>query len=128
MELSYCRFVFNGFEFRGSVDFIACLESDAVAVMNYAFTSQTRCKPFPAGEMLRCKPPIHYFDNGGKSVVLVKQLIILLVLRKAMKHLITGLLLLSVNTFEVESECYGSTSNGYLKGGVKLPAQGENFE
>ncbi len=45
-----------------------------------------------------------------------------------MKHLITGLLLLSVNTFEVESECYGSTSNGYLKGGVKLPAQGENFE
>lgn len=45
-----------------------------------------------------------------------------------MKHFFVLFLVLYANTaISVESTCYGSTSNGYLVNGVKLPAKGNNY-
>ncbi|MFT5521387.1 MAG: penicillin-insensitive murein endopeptidase [Enterobacterales bacterium] len=44
-----------------------------------------------------------------------------------MKYLLIILILVSNNVFSKESTCYGTTSNGRLNGGVKLPSSGNNF-
>lgn len=44
-----------------------------------------------------------------------------------MKYFFTLLLITSLQTLSAESECYGTTSNGHLKNGVKLPASGSNY-
>lgn len=44
-----------------------------------------------------------------------------------MKYLLIILLIVSSNTFSKGSTCYGTTSNGKLKNGVKLPSKGNNF-
>ena len=38
-----------------------------------------------------------------------------------------GIFVLSSSVLASESICYGTTSNGRLEGGVKLPSEGENF-
>lgn len=45
----------------------------------------------------------------------------------ALASLLIGLLVVSTNVFSEESRCYGSTSNGRLENGVKLPSSGKNF-
>jgi penicillin-insensitive murein endopeptidase len=50
-----------------------------------------------------------------------------LALRESMKYLII-LILLPLAVMANESTCYGTTSNGSLKDGVKLPSSGSNFE
>jgi penicillin-insensitive murein DD-endopeptidase len=44
-----------------------------------------------------------------------------------MKCLLIILLIISSNAFSKESTCYGTTSNGKLENGVKLPSNGNNF-
>ncbi|WP_196137637.1 penicillin-insensitive murein endopeptidase [Aliikangiella sp. G2MR2-5] len=44
-----------------------------------------------------------------------------------MKKLLLPLLIFSCHTLSKESVCYGSTSNGRLENGVKLPSSGNNF-
>ncbi len=50
-----------------------------------------------------------------------------LALNKNMKYLALLLILVSNNAHAQESTCYGTTSNGTLKNGVKLPSSGSNF-
>jgi len=38
-----------------------------------------------------------------------------------------AVMVLSMNAASLESVCYGTTSNGYLVGGVKLPKSGNNY-
>ena len=47
---------------------------------------------------------------------------------KKMKYLVAWFMFLTVDANATESICYGTTSNGYLEDGVKLPAGGRNFE
>lgn len=44
-----------------------------------------------------------------------------------MKYLLIILILVSNNVFSKESTCYGTTSDGRLDNGVKLPSSGNNF-
>ncbi len=45
-----------------------------------------------------------------------------------MKYIsITLLLFLSLSSYALESTCYGTTSNGRLENGVKLPSKGKNY-
>lgn len=44
-----------------------------------------------------------------------------------MKYLFLILVLVSISAFSVESTCYGTTSNGHLENGVRLPSSGKNF-
>jgi len=44
-----------------------------------------------------------------------------------MKFIYTLLVLVSFPSYSIESSCYGTTSNGSLKGGVQLPSKGNNF-
>lgn len=43
------------------------------------------------------------------------------------KYLLIILILVSSDVFSKESTCYGTTSNGRLENGVKLPSSGDNF-
>ncbi|QUM88941.1 penicillin-insensitive murein endopeptidase [Moritella sp. 36] len=45
-----------------------------------------------------------------------------------MKFICILLVLISFSSHSAESICYGTTSSGSLKNGVKLPSSGENFE
>ena len=44
-----------------------------------------------------------------------------------MKYILTIMLLVSSYAFADDSTCYGTTADGRLEGGVKLPARGKNF-
>lgn len=45
-----------------------------------------------------------------------------------MKYIcITFLMVIALNSYALESTCYGTTSNGRLENGVKLPSKGENY-
>lgn len=44
-----------------------------------------------------------------------------------MKYLLMILLWLPFITWAETSVCYGTTSNGYLKNGVRLPKKGKNY-
>lgn len=46
---------------------------------------------------------------------------------KDMKYILIILFLISNNVLSEESTCYGTTSNGRLENGVKLPQSGNNF-
>lgn len=41
---------------------------------------------------------------------------------------IAFLIFLSLNAYSIESTCYGTTANGRLENGVKLPSKGKNYE
>ncbi len=44
-----------------------------------------------------------------------------------MKYLLIIVAIISSNVFSKESTCYGTTSNGKLENGIKLPSNGNNF-
>ncbi len=44
-----------------------------------------------------------------------------------MKYLLLFFVFLSLRSYAIESICYGTTSNGYLAHGVKLPSKGNNY-
>ncbi len=45
-----------------------------------------------------------------------------------MKYILLILILFPLGASAIQSECFGTTSNGRLNNGVKLPAAGNNFE
>jgi len=44
-----------------------------------------------------------------------------------MKYILIIIMLFPANAISEESVCYGTTSNGYLEDGVKLPSEGNNY-
>lgn len=51
----------------------------------------------------------------------------MLVLGDTMKYLFVLMVLLPISASALESECFGTTSDGYMNNGVKLPASGNNY-